>query len=299
MSDESFGRHVSKRPMMTIVFSIIIVSILKIVWNFDSVSTFSGSQADLDRSDHLRKATLNLERVVAELGASVRSSGIMQHDKQHFDNLTKTTLILERVVAELSDTLLANQFLLNQSLRQLKLCNESKVPSIHSTPPPSIPAYSLAPAIQAAASELGQNPNLHNLLTRASQIDQRLTPPESRGRELTQGSFWVILACNDDPMYAFSLPIVALAWSKVVHARPLVLLIGSEFRLDASRSSRNSWIPLFLQTLQEFSIESVVLDTGNFSSKHYAQISRLFAFKLQVHWLRINDAPSLHIIYPT
>jgi FkbM family methyltransferase len=113
MSDESFGRHVSKRSMMTIVCSIIGVSMLMIVWNSHSLLTFSGSQADLDHTDQFRQATLNLQRVVAELGVSARSSVIMQHDKQHFDDLTKITLNLERVAAKLSDTLLANQFVLN------------------------------------------------------------------------------------------------------------------------------------------------------------------------------------------
>jgi hypothetical protein len=277
MPDESCGRIVSKRHVMTIVFFLIVLNIFMLVWNSQSFGTFSGRQ--VENTDHLRKTAINLERVVAELGASLRRNGSMQNEAQHFDhNLEKTTRILERVVAELSDVLLVNQIRLNETLHQ------SKIPSLHSTPPPSIPSQSLAPAIQAAASELGQNPNLFNLLARASEIDKRLTPPESRGRALTPSSFWVILSCNYDPMYAFSLPIVALAWSKVVHARPLVLLIGTEFRPDATRSLENSWIPLFLQTLQEFSIESVVLDPTTCSSKNFAQIARLYAFKMQVHF---------------
>jgi hypothetical protein len=59
---------------------------------------------------------------------------------------------------------------------------------------------------------------------------------------------------------------VALAWLKIVGARPLVLLIGAEFRIDYARTSQNSWIPLLLQTLQDFAIESVVLDSGDFPS---------------------------------
>ena len=277
MPDESCGRIVSKRHMMTVVFFLIVLNIFMLVWNSQSFGTFSGRQ--VENTDHIQKTALNLERVVAELGASLRRNGSM-NEAQHSDhNLEKTTRILERVVAELSDVLLVNQIRLNETLHQ------SKIPSLHSTPPLSIPSQSLAPAIQAAALELsGIKINLLDLVARASDIDKRLTPPESRGRALTPGSFWVILACNYDPMYAFSLPIVALAWSKVVHARPLVLLIGTEFRPDATRSLENSWIPLFLQTLQEFSIESVVLDPTTCSSKNFAQIARLFAFKLQVHF---------------
>jgi hypothetical protein len=287
MPAENIGCHVSKRYMVILALCLCIACTAMLGWNSPSLASFSGNKADHERADRVKAATLDLERVVAGLGLSLRPSRVELNESLHIDhNIKSATLHLEQAIAELGSALIAHQNRLNESIHQLMLCNESKFHVTDTMTPRELPSKTLSQALQAAATELsGQNPGSIQLLKKASEIDRRLTPRESRGRVLTEGTFWAVLSCNNDPMYAFSIPIVALAWSKIVRARPLVLLIGAEFRIDFARTSQNSWIPLFLQTLQDFSIESVVLDSEDFASKHFSQVSRLFAFKLQVHCL--------------
>jgi len=142
---------------------------------------------------------------------------------------------------------------------------------------------SLSPGLHAAAAALvDKNPGKIELLLKASLLDKQFTPYESRGRSLTKSTFWVVLSCTDDPMYAFSLPMVSLAWLKIAGARPLVFLIGSGFQPGNSEHPKNSWIPLMIQTLQELFIEFVVLDSHGVTPTTFAQVSRLFGIKLQV-----------------
>jgi hypothetical protein len=150
----------------------------------------------LERADRLKAATLDLERVVAELGSSLRATRIELNKSRHFTyKIKSTTLNLERAVAELSSSLRTNQNLLNESMRQLILCNESKFHVADATPTRELPSKTLSEALQAAAAELsGQNPCSIQLLRKASEIDRRLTPRESRGRVLTEGTFWVVLS---------------------------------------------------------------------------------------------------------
>ena len=143
--------------------------------------------------------------------------------------------------------------------------------------------HSLSPGLHAAAAELvDKNPGKIEMMLKASLLDKQLTPHESRGRSLTTGTFWVILSCTDDPIYAFSIPMVSLAWSKIAGARPLVLLVGSRFTPGNAVQPKYAWIPLMLQTLNELSIEFVVLDSRDITPATFAQVSRLFCMKMQV-----------------
>jgi len=142
---------------------------------------------------------------------------------------------------------------------------------------------SLSPALHAAAAELANsNPGKIEMLHSASQHDKQLTPRENRGRTLTSGTFWVILSCNDDPVYAFSIPIVSLAWSTVAGARPLVLLVGPGYHPDNSQIPRYSWVTVFMATMKELSIDFIVLNSHGVSPITFSQVSRLFGMKLQV-----------------
>ena len=77
----------------------------------------------MENTEHLRKTALNLERVVAELGASFRRNGSMQNESQHFDNLEKTTRFLQQIVAGFR----ANHKLSKSELHDLGPSDDSKV----------------------------------------------------------------------------------------------------------------------------------------------------------------------------
>lgn len=142
---------------------------------------------------------------------------------------------------------------------------------------------SLSPALHAAAAELANsNPGKIEMLHSASLHDKQLTPRENRGRALTSGTFWAILSCNDDPVYAFSIPIVSLAWATVAGARPLVLLVGPGYHPNNSSTPRYAWVSVFIATLTELSIDFIVLDSHGISPVTFSQVSRLFRMKLQV-----------------
>lgn len=156
---------------------------------------------------------------------------------------------------------------------------------------------SLSPGLHAAAAELvDQNPGKMELLQKAIIHDEQFTPRESRGRSLTAGTFWVILSCNDDPIYAFSIPIVSLAWARIAGARPLVLLVGSGFHSNNAHLTKFMWVDLLLNTLKDLGIDFIVLDSRGISPVTFSQVSRLFGMKLQVWLVFLLDDYGLNYI---
>jgi hypothetical protein len=152
----------------------------------------------------------------------------------------------------------------------VKVCNLLSAFNLSNHP------QSLSPALHAAAAELiDKSTGKIELLLKASLLDKQLTPHESRGRSLTKGTFWVILSCSDDPKYAFSLPMVSLAWSKIAGARPLVLLVGSGFQPGYSLQPQYSWIPLMMQTLKELDIDFQVLQSNGVTPTTFAQVTQI------------------------
>jgi hypothetical protein len=87
-----------------------------------------------------------------------------------------------------------------------------------------------------------------------------------------------VISSDASPLYAFSLPFVAHAWSKIVGARPLVILVGNEFK----RSSREMfpWTGPLLAQLKRLGIKFVILDHMSASPATFSQLVRLYAFKL-------------------
>jgi hypothetical protein len=89
-------------------------------------------------------------------------------------------------------------------------------------------------------------------------------------------SFWSIISSDASPMYSFPLPFVARAWSSVVGAKPLVVLVGSEFH----SKSKATWIQVLFAALKSFDIKFITIDPRPASSSTFSQLVRLFAFKL-------------------
>jgi hypothetical protein len=174
-------------------------------------------------------------------------------------------------------------FMVSQLSARISSINYVKVCSLLNAFNMSNHPKSLSPALLAAAAELSNSkPGKMEMLHSTSKHDKQLTPRSDRGRLLTSGTFWVILSCNDDPVYAFSIPVVSLAWVTVAGARPLVLLTGPGYHPNNSHVPRYSWIKVFVATLNELKIEFIVLDSHSASPVTFSQVSRLFGMKLQV-----------------
>ena len=103
-----------------------------------------------------------------------------------------------------------------------------------------------------------------------------LPPPSPQSPLPPSSTFWSVISSDASPTYAFPLPFVAHAWSKIVGARPLVVLVGSEF----SRHARSSWISVLLSQLRSLSIKFIIVDPTPSSPATFSQLVRLFAFKL-------------------
>jgi hypothetical protein len=104
-----------------------------------------------------------------------------------------------------------------------------------------------------------------------------LLPPSSpQSAPPPSSTFWSVISSDASPTYAFPLPFVAHAWSKIVGAHPLVVLVGSEF----SRHTSSSWISVLLTQLRSLSIKYITIDPTPSSPATFSQLVRLFAFKL-------------------
>jgi hypothetical protein len=85
-----------------------------------------------------------------------------------------------------------------------------------------------------------------------------------------------MISSDASSLYSFPLPFVARAWSSIVGAKPLLILVGSEFQ----PGSKVAWIRVLLKYLKLFGIDFIAIDPRPASAPTFSQLVRLFAFKL-------------------
>lgn len=89
-----------------------------------------------------------------------------------------------------------------------------------------------------------------------------------------RASRWAVMASNGNTDYAFYLPIVALIWSKVMGYRPLVLLVGRQWREPASDSRQAAVLRALLQVGTDVKVHVIASD-DSLNTAAVAQVSPL------------------------